>query len=200
MQEPNPFSEVLKRVEIISSIVLIMGLVFKYVLQWPFASPMFIVGMGSLAAVYAIGGQTFFKSNTSEIENNLLLNATGKLLAIGLIGILFKLMFWPNAMNMVIVASVLLPFAIGAAIWLKINHHKSEEGAYRKLLLRSVIVYIGVVVLYFTPISTIIAFQHRGDNEMIRLKTQSYEHPENKEYRKELEEYWNSKHSNDTIK
>lgn len=195
MKDPE-FAPVLKRVEIISGFVLGMGLVFKYALQWPFASPMLVVGIGSLAVVYAVGGGVLLKSDTLENENKLLINATGILLAVGLIGVLFKLMFWPNAMNMLIVASVVLPFAIGVAIWLKNNQNNSEEGTYRKLLVRSVIVYTVVVALYFTPISTIIAFQHRGDDEMIRLKTQSYEHPENEEYRRQLNDYWNLKNPN----
>lgn len=192
MNNDPGFAAVLKRVEIISGITLVTGLVFKYVLQWPFGGPMLVVGMGSLATAYAIGGGVLLKSNTTETENKLLINAGGKLLAVGLIGILFKLMFWPNAMNMLMVACLLLPFAIGAAIWFKINQNPSEEAVYAKLLVRSVIVYVVVVSLYFTPISTIIAVQHRGDAEMIRLKTQSYEHPENKEYKKQLEDYYRS--------
>lgn len=196
----NPFPEVIKRVEILAGIVMLTGLVFKFVLQFPFAGPMLVVGTGTLAVAYAIGGTILLKSKTQETENKLLLNIAGKVLAVGLIGMLFKLMYWPNAMNILIVANIALPLVIGVVLWTKINANNSVQGTYSKLLVRSIILYTLVVFLYFIPNATLIAVQERGNDELIRLKTQSYDHPENAEYRQQLNDYYKHKNDNDTIR
>ena len=196
-------TKVLKRVEIFAAIGLVVALSFR-IFQIPFSGPLTVFSVPTLAFIYAYGGFILLKNKTSVTENKFLLVVTVAVLSIGLIGITFKLMFWPNAVNMLLVANILLPLAICVAVWFKFNSAKETAGDYNAFLLRVVLVYAFAALLYVTPNATLIALQHRGDPEMIRLKTQSYEHPENKEYRKQLDEYQRTKRSSgsstDTIR
>jgi len=188
-----------KNLEILSIIGSIAALIMK-ALQFQFVAPMLIVFVGTLAIVYAIIGNEILKNKKSDTENKPTLIFSGVTLSIGLIGISFKLMYWPNAMNIIRIANVVIPISICICLWLKMNTNDSVKGNYNKLLMRAFIIYPVVLILYFTPMSTLIAFQDRGDSEMIRLKTQSYEHPENEDYRRQLNHYWHLKNLNDSIK
>ena len=185
-------TKVLKRIEIISIIGLGIALSLK-IFQLPFSGPLLVVFAPTLALLYMYGGFILLKNKISDTENKLLLVTAGVVLSVGLIGATFKLLFWPNAANMLLIANILLPVAICVAVWLKFNSDKLTTGDYNGFLLRVGIIYALATLLYLTPDRTLIAFQYRGDDEMIRLVTQSQEHPENKEYREQLDAYIKSK-------
>ena len=45
------------------------------------------------------------------------------------------------------------------------------------------------IVLYFTPVATLIRIQHWNDPKLARLKTQHFADPDNEEYANEYESY-----------
>ncbi len=199
----NQLIKVLKNVEIIATIGIGIALFFK-IFQIPFAGPLIVVFVPTLAMIYMYGGLILFKNKISDTENKVLLIATGIVSAIGLIGITFKLMYWPFATNMLLVATILLPIIICIAVYLKFSSSGATQGDYNGFFLRVGIIYVFAALLYLTPNSALIAFQYRGDDERIRIMTQRFEHPENKEYRKEYDDYMKSKreqkNSTDSIK
>lgn len=82
--------------------VALVGGAFK-IMHWPGANVMLITGLGSLACYHFFAAFTAEKSNRNKV---MLFYARHFSIAVLVIGILFKLMHWPNGQMMLYVGVV----------------------------------------------------------------------------------------------
>jgi hypothetical protein len=166
----------------------LLGLIMKF-LHLPFSSPLLIIALGTLAIIYFPGGFYFLNPDKPEKPNHILLAIFGLCLSISAIGTLFKIMYWPGAQTNLFIGCITLPVIVGIVLKLKADSSDERSVMYTSVLLRAVIWFFVVAALYTTPLATQIRIQHWNDPELARLKTQSYTHPEDTLYRRELNEY-----------
>ncbi len=198
----------MKLEKIIISIAL-LGILMKF-FHIPFAGPILVVSLGTLALLYFPLGFYILRNEGANKKSGLL-NVAGLLFAIIVIGILYKLMYWPFAGQMllsgvfglVILFAVLLfiqKFSPSSGIEKEENLHyknalleeeKTEDnGDLNKNLLIRTTIYLSLGVLFFfTTNAMLIKIQHRDDPEMARLKIQWFENPNNPEYKKLFDDY-----------
>ena len=196
------------KMEVIALSVLLTGLIFK-IAHWPFAGPMIVISLGTLAAVYTIRGFEIVSYVREEdildaIENGkfeqkekpfTLVNiATGILLAITCIGILFRLMYWPFSQPYLSIACVGLPIAF-AGLYIARSKSVLKETAkiYLFKSIRVAVFFTVAATLYFTSLKTQIDVENWDDPEMARLKYKAMSNPTNVEYKKEYLEYRKTK-------
>lgn len=79
--------------------VVIIGLVFKTLL-WPLANMLLVLGLGSLACIFALS--TFF---FADVQMTRMLLGWGA--ATNVSGVLFSLLHWPGAIELLIVGVVM---------------------------------------------------------------------------------------------
>jgi hypothetical protein len=178
----------MKTEKILCSIALI-ALVMKF-FHIPFSGPLLVISLGILSLLYFFGGFYFLNENK---KNNSLAIIAGILLSYAPIGILFKIMYWPGAQPMLIVGIFPCITFLIILIIKKANTNEDQKVYLRNLLIRTSIVSSLSILLLFTSTATLIKIQHHDDPEMARLKTQSFENPENEEYRKLYDDYRNKK-------
>lgn len=102
---------------------------------------------------------------------------SGFILSLALIGILFRCMMWPGASVMLIVStSAILVLATISAI----KYLGKKEVFYRNMLIRSIVIGLPVVLLYFNS-SAIRNVRYRDNPELLQAIEKAEQDPENKE-------------------
>ena len=124
--------------------LLIIGLSFFF-LRWPFASEFLILSIGSLALLYMYFGTILFndipiknilktiKSKSGRSAKLIAGFLLGFLLAINIIGSLFKFMNWPFAMNLIFISLAFMIIILIASIILS---SKNNSVFYKNVILR----------------------------------------------------------------
>lgn len=156
----------------------------------PFASILLVLTLSGLAILYFGFGFYLFSLNNLKEQNLPLSIAGGVFLSMGIIGILFKLMYWPGAdMMLVIPLPLILMFFLLPFFFFK---NSDIRRYYHRMQIRTGVVGLLCLVLYFTPNSTLLALQHWDNPELARLKAKAYDNPDNQQYKLELQEYLQS--------
>jgi hypothetical protein len=180
-------------IEKISLVLLPIGLALKLA-HIPFAGPILTVALSSLAMAYTIG--SFQRASLKEDEKpfTLLNIATGLILALTCIGILFRLMYWPFGQNHLTIACIGLPIIFGWLFHARKNVVYPETArVYALKSLRVAVFFTLAAILYLTPVKTQIEFEHPDDPEMARLKYKHITNPQNTTYKQEYLDYRNTK-------
>jgi len=201
----NPFPAVIARMERIALILFLIGITFK-ILHYPFAGPMLIISLGTLAIVYAMDGFQLIstqyevldgfqtESIKQENQSSLLNIVTGLFLSIACIGLLFRLMYWPFSQPYLAIATVGLPVVF---CWMFTVRSKVvfEETAKKYLfkMLRITLFFALTATLYSISLKTQIDLENWNDPEMARLKYRALSNPTNKAYKKDYLEYRKTK-------
>lgn len=173
--------------------LFIIGLIFKYNL-WPGGSVIVIFSLLGIAFCYFPFG-FYFINDKPVFKNKVGLSILyGWLLSIALIGILFKIMFWPGAGPMLIIGGIsLIPLLIVAIV---LNNKSDEESKIfnRNLLIRTSTITFLTFLFFFISTESILKFQYRNDPKLyeLRLNELNSDNPEEaynktQEYLKEKE-------------
>lgn len=179
--------------EVIGTILFVVGLVLR-MLHLPFSGPLTVISLGTLAMVYVVSGFEILNVKEGEKPYTFLNIATGLILAISCIGILFRLMYWPMSQMHLTIACVGLPIVfIGLYVVKSKVAFKETAKIYSLKLLRVCVVFAFAATLYSISLKTQIDIENWDDAEMARLKYRYISNQKNEAYKKEYLEYRKAK-------
>ena len=139
----------------------------------------FLYFYAGLAILNGISLKEMFKKETYKNISNLRVFgsiATGLVLSITVIGVMFKYMMWPGSARMLFVSFLGLLIIFIVAL---IKSIKKPSKFYQNVLLRCVI-YGGVACFFFfTKESTFIAIKYRDYPEYVKAFEEATENPDN---------------------
>jgi len=182
----------INKIELIVAAVAIVAVVLVKLLHVQAMAPIMVISLSSLALLYA-RGLPMLLGGEKEQQNFGLNTATGVLLSIACVGILFRLQYWPGAKNMVMVAALGLPILIAVVFYLKGRSEISHQSYFNKLLIRQAVLAAFAVSLFFVSNKALLTLQYPNDPEAVRIKSNHFDHPENEAYTKEYMEYMEMK-------
>jgi hypothetical protein len=199
------------KTETILSIIIVIGLTFKYLLHWAGGNFMLVLAISGLSFLYFPLAFYFFSNKGLKNQNLALSILGGMALSVALNGILFKIMYWQGSKVMLMIGVcasilvVLLSFIMAKST--KDHYLDPTIGAldfenpkiilgnyYKNLQIRSCIIAFMAIFFFLIPTSSLMAFQYRFDPELVRLKVRVMENPGNEVYKRELDMYEMSKY------
>lgn len=199
------------KTETIISIFIVIGITFKYLLHWAGGNIMLILSISALSVIYFPLAFYFFSYKGIKNQIFPLSIIGGIALSAAVMGILFKIMYWPGSdvMLMIGVGASILIVVLSFILGKSATHHQAHTTSfandsnnhnilldqyYRNLQIRSCVIAAVGIFLFLTPTTSLVAFQYRYDPELVRLKVRSIEEPHNQEYKMELKKYEMSKY------
>ena len=193
----------INKIEYISFAAFIAGLVMKFN-HWPFAGPVIVLSLGTLAMVFVIGGFQRVNNATAgnldlidelqeqreEKQHGALNIMTGILLAIACIGILFRVMYWPFSKPYLFIATVGLAIVFGWMYFLRSKMTVEEvKKKYLFKLVSVAVFFVLAATLNFISLKTQIDIENWNDPELARIKYRYMSNPHNEAYRQEYLDY-----------
>lgn len=170
------------------SIVFIFSLLFK-LMHWPGAGPLMILSLLGLAFCYFPFGFYFFSYKNFKTQNIGISIVFGWLLSVSIIGILFKLMYWPGSGPMLIVGATTAFMLAGVAVILFARSTDLLKNYYKNLLIRTVVLLVISLVCLLIPNSVFINHYYSNEPELKELYLKQQENPQDESIQKEIEEY-----------
>jgi hypothetical protein len=182
------------KTEKIVTLIFILALIAR-LLDLPGPSILLILSLGIISILYFPLAFYFFSDKTINRQNIALSIVGGMVLAIIPLGILFKIMFWPGAQIELTASLILTPILLIITIILSRNSNEELKIYYKNYLTRIIFWLTLCIVFYFVSNSTLIRIQNHNDPELVRLKIQSFENPDNEEYYNDLQNYYRQRDS-----
>lgn len=202
------------KTEKIFAIVIVLSILLKYLFGFPLTGIIVVLALSTLSLIYFPFGFYFLSDRNINNQKVALSVFAGMAFGPAIMGILFKVMYWPGSMPMIqtgLVTSVLI-LAITFLLYKRSQkaltdtpsfsdaidtefvqnasiQKTSISSYYKKLLQRGLVIVFATFLIGVIPTSALISFQYREDAELARLKVRMYENPGNKEYHKEHQEY-----------
>lgn len=178
------------RTEKVILVIAIVAIGMKF-LQIPFGSMLITLSLSTVSILYFTLGFYFFSVKDLKDQNLWFSIGSGFFLSGGITGILFKLMYWPGSQIMLSIplAFILLLFLLTFIL----SADSSIKKYYDRMKIRTGLIALVSLMLYFTPDKTLLAIQHRDDPELARLKEKAYGNRDNEEYQSALQEYLKKK-------
>jgi hypothetical protein len=175
-------------------VLFIIGLLFRF-LNWEGSSFILVISLFTLSICYFPLGFIFLKDRKTKTNNIPSSILTGFVFSIATAGVLFKLVYWPGAIFLLVVG---LPASLLTLIITRAKQNRSSENLkqyYSLLFKRSVIFTVMAFLLLLIPTSALIKIHFRKDPEMARLTILRHENPGNTKYRQQLRDYVHAKDS-----
>ncbi|MDF2454077.1 MAG: hypothetical protein K0R51_70 [Cytophagaceae bacterium] len=166
--------------------VVALALVFKF-MHFAGANMILVVSLSTLAMVYFGGGFWFAKGKDEQKRTGLAVIA-GMAFSITCMGILFRLLYWPGGKAMLMLPALALPILLAVIFYLKGKENQALE-TDKKLLIRVVVFAVLAISFYTVSNRALLTIQYPNDPEVVRIKSNHFDHPENEAYTKEYEEY-----------
>ena len=177
----------MKTEKVFASIFLV-GLLFKLML-WPFGGVLIVISLGAIAMIYFPGAFYFFSDKNISRQNIALSVISGLFLAFVVIGILFKLMYWPFSHLYLLIGTFTTPVLLIITHLLKSKATEELKVYYKNMFLRISVLALLCVTFFLTPTSALLKIQYRHDPELARLKALYFSDNTNMEYKKQLDDY-----------
>ena len=111
------------------------------------------------------------------------------MLSISIIGILFKLMFWPGSGPMLIIGATVAVLLAAVAVILFARSTDLLKNYYKSLLIRTVVVLVLSLVCLLMPNSVLINHYYSNEPELKELYLKQQENPQDETIQKKIEEY-----------
>ncbi len=176
------------KTEKVSASIFLVGFIFP-IMHWPGAGPLIVFSLSIMAVLYFPFAFYFFCDKQIKRQNPALSIISGLFLSFIPIGLMFKILYWPGAQQVVIIGliSALIIFAV-------INYLKKKAPEdllvyYKNMMQRTLVLLILSIVLFITPQSALISIQNWDDPELARLKTQHFAYPQNEDYTQQYKSY-----------
>ncbi|MFT6166691.1 MAG: glucan phosphoethanolaminetransferase (alkaline phosphatase superfamily) [Vicingaceae bacterium] len=186
----------MKKTEKILLLIALLGLTFK-LFHWPGASALLILSLSALSVFYMYFSFAFFngielrkvfkKESYTGISTLRIVGAigTGLGLSVALVGILFKLSFWPGAtMQLITGLAVLLIVTVISFFKLK----NSNDGYYFKVLKRAVPVVSICITLIYIPTQVWLELRYPNNPEYVQALIEAEANPSNSELWEKVDE------------
>jgi glucan phosphoethanolaminetransferase (alkaline phosphatase superfamily) len=161
--------------------------------------PFMIIGLSLLSMIYFYFGFALFngigfrgvfkKASFANVSTSRIIGAVGFGLALSIIsiGILFKLLIWNGANEMLIIgASVLFCILVIAGVTFLMKK-KPVDVFYKGIFMRGIAALILACVLFFVPGRALIQLYYRNDPEVGELMIRAQENPNDEESQKALD-------------
>ncbi len=168
------------------------GFILK-LLDVPGGGVLTVLSLSTLAILYFPLSFYFFSDKNVKTQNQPLSIISGFFLSLVPIGIMFKLQYWPGYEANLIVAFISATILTGVGYFLKQKAPEELKTYYKQFLSRVIILAFLSGAFFLTPMRTLIKIQSWRDPEFSRLSLQAFDNPQNEEYRKELNDYWDKK-------
>jgi hypothetical protein len=184
----------MKKVELIlgvSGIISTLMLLFLI----PFGGPMALISLGTLSIFYMFFGilifnnislrNLFFNNDFAEMLSLNFIGTVGMGFAMSsaLIGILFKIMRWPNANFMLAFG---LFFMLNIFMIAFFRHHKTNSENYKIIFKRVLIIGGTCLILFFIPNDKILEFKYRNYPSYVEAVKKYNTDPTNQELQDEV--------------
>ena len=138
----------------------------------------------------------YFYSDKTLRQQNIALSVLGGIvLAIIPIGILFKLLTWPGYQVQLGTAIILTPILLVVTLLLYKKSNAELKSYYKNFLTRITFWLLMCIVFYFISVVTLIKIEYRNEPELMTLKIQSFENPENADYYDAIDNYYRQQDS-----
>ncbi|MEP2023037.1 MAG: hypothetical protein ABJH98_01935 [Reichenbachiella sp.] len=187
----------MKKIEQVLFITFAIGLLGQIMLV-PFSAEILALSLNFLAILYYVFTLPYFlgvpikrmfkKSSYEGISKKRIIGTifVGFGLSIVIIGIMFKLLILPGAVEMLTIGTRGI---LAASLVLLIKNFRNKKSALNHFsLVRMVLILIIGYTVYLTPSNLIVQVFYRDNPEFVELFNEYYEHPENEELRIEVEE------------
>ena len=181
------------------SIVFIISLLFK-LMHWPGGNILMVLSLLILALCYFPFGFYFFSDKNFKTQNIGISIVFGWMLSISIIGILFKLMFWPGYSPMLIIGATVAVLLAAVAVILFARSIDLLKNYYKSLLIRTVVVLVLSLVCLLMPNSVLINHYYSNEPELKELYLKQQENPQDESIQKEIEEYKAKQYERETGK
>lgn len=185
------------KTEKIFASIFLAGVLFKF-MHWPGGGVLIVLTLSFLAILYMLGAFYFFSDKTIKQQNLPLSIVSGIFLSFSVLGVMFKLQYWPGSQAILFLASISALVLLIVTFRLKSKAPEELMGYYKNMMQRTTVLTILAVMLSFTPVATLLKIQYWNNPEIARLKTLYYSNPGNEEYKKQHDEYM-SKLSNEPV-
>lgn len=187
------------RTERVLTFTALIGLIIKF-LHYPGGAELMITSLSSLSIIYFPCAFYFFSEKKIANQNIALTIPSGLIFSMILIGVLFKLQFWPGPVlfNLVIGMIVTPVIIIFTYILRKRAGNTANDELklyYKRMMRRSIIMFCLAALFFFTPSQTILLAEYR-DPQLAHLKALYYSSHDSAD-KKNLEEYI---HDQDSIR
>ncbi len=169
--------------------IFILTALFFLIMGWPGGAAFLVLAFFSLSMVYAALGFYIFSDKNLKTQNLALSIIGGIFLSLSLLGMIFKMMYWPGSKPMLLLGTITATIIVVATFILKKSENIDLKKYYRNMLVRSISVSSFCWLLLIVPTPAFITFVHQRDSEEARLRILVYENPGNDEYREQLNDY-----------
>mgnify|MGYP006170625555 CR=1 FL=1 len=132
------------------SIVFIISLIFK-LMHWPGAGVLMVLSLLGLALCYFPLGFYFLSDKNFKTQNIGISIVFGWLLSVCIIGILFKLMYWPGSSPMLLIGTLTAVPLIGVAVLLYKKSTDILKNYYKNLLIRTSVLFLFSLLCFLLP-------------------------------------------------
>jgi hypothetical protein len=187
------------RTERVLALLALAGLIIKF-LHYPGGMQLMLLSMGALSMVYFYFAFYFFSEKKIANQNIALTIPSGIAFAIIVIGILFKLQYWPgNGFLYLLIGLISTPIIL---IFTNILQKRAGDAAsdelklyYKRMTRRAIVMFCLSALFFFTPSETILLAQYRNP-QLAHLKALYYSSHDSAD-KKKLDEYI---HKQDSIR
>jgi hypothetical protein len=177
------------KTEKVLSIIFLISLVFK-VAGWPGGGALMVLSLTILTLCYFPFG--FYFLNDKPVFKQKLSTSIiyGWLLPVAILGVEFKLMYWPGYGPMLIIGIMTSAILLVVAYMMHKKATTEENKLYHKnLLLRTLILFFCAFVCFLIPEKTIIDISFQYDEKLKELYLKKSENTNDLELQKEIELY-----------
>ncbi len=185
------------KTEKVVACIFLGGLVFK-LMHWPGGGPLIVLSLTVLFIFYFAFAFYFFCDKQIKRQNLALSIISGIFLSTVPIGLMFKFQYWPGAQVMLLPGLFTTPIFLIIILFLQKKSAEDLIVYYKNMFARTLVLSILSIVMYFTPISTLVKIQYSDNPEFVKIATNHYENPYDKDYTRQYNEYlvkWDSIHS-----
>ncbi len=187
----------MKKAEIYLALLALLAIIFKLALI-PGAGILTVLSLSILGMMYYFLGFAFFngiklreifkRSSYKNITAAKIIGAVlaGWVLSMTLIGIMFRLQFYPGGHNMLFFGLLGMMGVIVVSIIARLI--AGESRIFPRILKRIAVVAAVSALLYITPTDTLLDIQHRNNPEYRDAMKNAMANPDNDEYQQKLEE------------
>lgn len=173
-------------------ILAIMGETM-HMFHLPAAGIITVLSLAMLSMFYFGLSWLLFRERETKANNIPLSIVAGVACSIAMIGILFKVMYWPGSKTMLFIGFAFIAILIIPYFMFMNKSRDKEDGIYKyylNTLIRLMITASITSVLLLTPSTAILRIQYRDNPEYVRLMEQCWSDPSNEQYQKEMNNYF----------
>jgi hypothetical protein len=158
-------------------------------MHWPGAGVLMVLSLTFLALCYFPFGFYFFSDKNFKNQKIGISILFGWLLSIAIIGIEFKLMFWPGSQVMLLVGCMSAAVLLLAGFSLLKKSDEDLKNYHKNLFTRTVVIFVLAMICLLLPNSVLINHYYANEPELRELYLKQQENPQDENIQKEIQEY-----------